>query len=640
MSGLPANFGNFEFLGELGQGPTGAVYKVRHRQREEVVALKWVSHPDATLRDASDLAQLNSEGIVSILETGEHAGRVFVVTEYYAQGSLEAWLNDGGPLPPRVAAAFVRTLCRTVEQAHAAGIIHGRLKPTDVLIQGDQQPRLNDYAIDSPTADALDRFRPPEAEATKLGDIFRLGGILYAALTAQPPLAKNASIKWEPIAPRKLVGGIRHPLQDICLRCLSRSPKARYQTVAELAEDLDRFLSNRPLDRAKGDDDDGLWPSLVQHPIAVTLPLAIILLILFPPTVAAGLVAAILGLFLVPRWDWRGPAFGVASSLGLLLLFWSRGRLFPTSPPWKPPQEIGWAVIGLGEFVAAAQSPVAHVVGYLLAGLLAGWAWQSLAIRDQRQQTRSARLYLLVLFPALFLVAFDDLLMGWRLDGILQWSAVGLLVALGIPCGMLLSQIARLITGFRVTADNAKLAGLLSLLLAAMAMKWVPVGRAYDWYGYGRALRVAHFLPPVLLNSTHQMNAILTPVLIQLSLLGMLAIAGTIVMTAMASFPKTAVLCGLLGLVLNGVFIFTKTYAQEPIPLPGGNGAIVLMVVLVLVVLAVPISRAAGWLPAKKPPVTPPRSRLNFNGRLFVFALVIGVAVAMAGVFLNIIRRI
>lgn len=244
-SGPIPEIDGYEILAEIGRGTLGVVYQARDLRTNGLVALKWCSKDKC---DFSEVVRVfDPEFFVPVITAGVRDEFVFVVSEYQAAGSLAARLNEFGPLSAESAAKLVRTLCQAVEQLHETEGVHGRLKPTDVLFSENGQPRLSDLKLVTFKIDETDPFRPPDRQMTVAGDIYRLGGILYAALTLQAPLRAGYSIQQEPKAPRNLNGSVPHSLQDICLKCLSRGPRERYTTVAHLAERLDSFLTNPQL---------------------------------------------------------------------------------------------------------------------------------------------------------------------------------------------------------------------------------------------------------------------------------------------------------------------------------------------------------------------------------------------------------
>jgi tetratricopeptide (TPR) repeat protein len=173
------------------------------------------------------------------------------------------------PLPAAEAARLVRELARAVEAAHSAGVIHRDLKPGNVLLSADGTLKVGDFGL----AKKLDEqgqtqtgavmgtpnyMAPEQALGRKdIGpacDVYALGAILYECLTGRPPfLGANVHdtllqvIYQEPVPPRKLNPRIARNLETICLKCLHKEADRRYAAALDLADDLERFVSGRPI---------------------------------------------------------------------------------------------------------------------------------------------------------------------------------------------------------------------------------------------------------------------------------------------------------------------------------------------------------------------------------------------------------
>src|SRR5205085_2008302 len=133
----------YKFLGVLGRGGMGVVYKARQVKLDRIVALKMVlsgsyAAPGELARfqaEAEAIARLQHPNIVQIYEVGEHQGLPYFSLEYVEGGSLQQRL-DGTPMPPREAAELVASLARAMDYAHQRGIVHRDLKPANILLAG------------------------------------------------------------------------------------------------------------------------------------------------------------------------------------------------------------------------------------------------------------------------------------------------------------------------------------------------------------------------------------------------------------------------------------------------------------------------------------------------------------------------
>ena len=187
----------------------------------------------------------------------------------FVEGTSLAAQIAKGPLVARDAARMMQQIAEAV--AHEHGVIHRDLKPANVLLDVDGQPKITDFGlakrIDSvseltQTGQILGTasYMSPEqgsglaAEVGPESDVFSCGAMLYAMLTGRPPFQSASPLETirqvvndDPVAPSQLAPDIPRDLETICLRCLHKVPNRRCQSANDLAEDLGRFLSGRPV---------------------------------------------------------------------------------------------------------------------------------------------------------------------------------------------------------------------------------------------------------------------------------------------------------------------------------------------------------------------------------------------------------
>jgi serine/threonine protein kinase len=270
----------------------GVVYKARQVSLDRLVALKMLrdsalAGPDQLVRlrtEAAAAARLQHPNIVQIFDLSEHDGLPFYAMEYVPGGNLAQWL-EGKPAEPREAAELVETLARAVHFAHQQGILHRDLKPANILLAspvapvvggsrlplGSVTPKISDFGL-AKRLDAAPGLTPstavlgtpsymaPEQAGGQGGavgpatDVYALGAILYECLTGKPPFESDSLLKTldqvryqEPTPPSQARPEVPADLDAICLRCLRKEPDRRYDSAAALAEDLQNFLSGKPL---------------------------------------------------------------------------------------------------------------------------------------------------------------------------------------------------------------------------------------------------------------------------------------------------------------------------------------------------------------------------------------------------------
>jgi tRNA A-37 threonylcarbamoyl transferase component Bud32 len=281
VAGRRIHVPGYEILGELGRGGMGVVYKARHLRLARIVALKMIlagEHASEDLlerfqREAEVIARLTHPGIVQIFEVGEHEGHSYLALEFLPGGSLASQLTDA-PWSGPEAASLVEKLARAVHVAHQKGIVHRDLKPENVLLDEQGEPKITDFGLarklDDGTAHTqtgavmgTPSYMAPEQAAGKKGvgpraDVHALGGILHRLLGGKPPFEGPTTfdilmrvLEEEPAPLRQLNPKTPRDLETIVLKCLHKDPARRYQTAADLADDLARYQDGEPI-RARG----------------------------------------------------------------------------------------------------------------------------------------------------------------------------------------------------------------------------------------------------------------------------------------------------------------------------------------------------------------------------------------------------
>src|SRR5207248_1942828 len=139
-----------EIEGELGRGGMGVVYLARQIELNRYVALKMLTGhygPDELqrfLEEAETAAALGHPNIVHIYEVGEHDGAPFFSMEYVKAGSLADSLRKDLP-SPRDAAQLLIEVARALHFAHQNGVVHRDMKPANVLLGADNEPKVTDF---------------------------------------------------------------------------------------------------------------------------------------------------------------------------------------------------------------------------------------------------------------------------------------------------------------------------------------------------------------------------------------------------------------------------------------------------------------------------------------------------------------
>lgn len=262
---LPVLIGPFPVQAELGRGRTGVVYRAWHGELGRDVAIK-VPPPGAGadaaerfLAAARAMARLRHPNVVMIHEVGEAGGTPYLVIDLLGR-TLADHLAAEAPLAPRQAAQLVRAMALGVAEAHERAVLHGALRPANVLLTPRLEPVVTDFGMTAPFSARDAAYAAPEAlrggPVDHRADVYSLGAILYEAITGEPPFAgadlaevRLAVERDEPVAPTYLVEGIDPGLEAVCLRCLEKAPGDRPATAQELGDELGRWLDGLPVRR-------------------------------------------------------------------------------------------------------------------------------------------------------------------------------------------------------------------------------------------------------------------------------------------------------------------------------------------------------------------------------------------------------
>ena len=237
-------FGDYELLEEVARGGMGVIYKARHIKLNRITALKMIL--SGRFSSKGDVQRFHIEG-------GSLADRLL---EFHAD--------------PHKAMELLAKVGRAVHHAHQRGILHRDLKSANILLEGDDQPRITDLGLARNTADGSNltntgdvlgtpSYMPPEqatgnAVITTAADIYSLGAIMYELLTGVPPYRGATAMetvlqvregKLEP--PQKNFPSVDRDLQLICRKCLEHVPDERYPSALAVVNDLEAWVANEPI---------------------------------------------------------------------------------------------------------------------------------------------------------------------------------------------------------------------------------------------------------------------------------------------------------------------------------------------------------------------------------------------------------
>ena len=274
----------FTLIELVGFGGAGEVWRARPDGGGADVALKWLSDQtvDTDLLSCSRLHDFTHPHVARLLDLRRDGSLVVLVQEFIAGVSLAALLADRDVLSGAEVVTLLTPVAEALGAAHDAGLMHGNLTPTAVIVTPDGRPILTDLGVWQslgPTfagTARLEYLDPSVARGgplTKASDVFGVAAIGFHALTGRPPwTASSGPDSWELAAEgsgvdlRPLRQSTAAPLADVIARGLSEQPRHRGSARA-FAADVRDAIEPEPLLMAG----PYVWPDLPPLPDAVDL---------------------------------------------------------------------------------------------------------------------------------------------------------------------------------------------------------------------------------------------------------------------------------------------------------------------------------------------------------------------------------
>ena len=270
-SALPASFGDARyqvkrFLGEGGRKRVYLAHDTRLERDVAVAVVKTEGLDEAGLarirREARVMARLGDQAnVVAIYDVADDNGGTYIVSQFVAGGSVADLLrgSDHGRLPLDQTLRIANDVCCALEYAHACGVVHRDVKPSNIWLTHDGTAKLGDFGL----AHAVDRSRltiegmmvgtvaymspeqalgrPPDIRS----DLYSLGATFYEMVTGRPPFLGDdvvavisQHINTPPVAPSWHNQAIPRALEALIMRLLSKAPEDRPETAAAVRQAL------------------------------------------------------------------------------------------------------------------------------------------------------------------------------------------------------------------------------------------------------------------------------------------------------------------------------------------------------------------------------------------------------------------
>lgn len=247
----------YKIESKIGDGHLGAVFRATDTRRDATVAIKVLSPSfsegaiERFLQQARQIINLDHPNIADVYDCDEDRGISFMATELIEGNTLRELLeeHDGRPLPFDMALGIAEKISRALEYGHAHGVVHGDLKPKNVLLSG-AQAKITDFGlgrlesgrsllnINVPLALVTARYLAPEQvlghPIDARTDLYAFGVILYELFTGQPPFSGSDQeilehhLSKPPASPKSLNPHLSRSLEHLILKLLDKDPNKRY----------------------------------------------------------------------------------------------------------------------------------------------------------------------------------------------------------------------------------------------------------------------------------------------------------------------------------------------------------------------------------------------------------------------------
>lgn len=273
------SFSRYEIQKVLGQGAMGAVYLAKDTQLDRDVALKIPKFGDGNgvdeeellarfYREARAAATLRSPNICPVYDVGEIDGQHYITMAFIEGRPLKDYTKSKKTHSEKQIITTIRKLALGLSEAHEIGVIHRDLKPANIMIDRKGEPVVMDFGlarrsssddvqvtqsgaiIGTPAYMAPEQVAGDQAVIDHQVDIYALGVIMYELITGEMPFKGNLMALLQQIAlndptkPSELRPDIDPRLEAICLKMIAGDREQRYQSMTDVANDLQEVLRN------------------------------------------------------------------------------------------------------------------------------------------------------------------------------------------------------------------------------------------------------------------------------------------------------------------------------------------------------------------------------------------------------------
>ncbi len=262
----------------IGEGGLATVYRAMDLSLERPVAVKilkpeWSLDPEALVRfrrEARAAAKLNHPNIVQVFDTGVDGDVHYLVMEYLPEPDLKQVIAEYAPLPARKVLEVAAQVCQALAYIHGHGLVHGDVKPQNVLFTDQGIAKLSDFGIAAAAGSEADvtsgmvlgtahYIAPEQAQGKPVGpqsDLYSLGCIIYEAFTGQTPFSGETAaqvaakhVRQQPPSPRISNPSVSTSEEYLINKAMAKDLGRRYRSADEMGTDLAKLASGQELDR-------------------------------------------------------------------------------------------------------------------------------------------------------------------------------------------------------------------------------------------------------------------------------------------------------------------------------------------------------------------------------------------------------
>jgi len=261
----------------LGRGGMGVVYKAYDSRLKRYVALKLIAPElsederfrDRFLAETELAASLEHPNVVPIHDAGEVDGQLYLAMRYVEGGELKSLLETEGALEPARAVAICGQIAAALDAAHARGLVHRDVKPSNVLLDENEHVYLADFGLSRRLADpgghgeggfsvGTPAYAAPEqiegGEVDGRADVYSLGCLMYECLTGQPPFERDSelAVLWAHVQePPPNASEHSHPelqveIDPVLAKAMAKDPGDRYSSCGGLVAAAREALGVHP----------------------------------------------------------------------------------------------------------------------------------------------------------------------------------------------------------------------------------------------------------------------------------------------------------------------------------------------------------------------------------------------------------